>query len=74
MGTEEDLVVKVGTTPLRTDELFVNPNPPCTSHNPTDPYPDDHAAPDNIKEAPKYKQTPEVLNHEIYTENIGDPR
>lgn len=74
MGTEEDLEVKVGSTPLRTDELFVNPNPPYTAHDPSVLNSNDHVAPDNIMEALKYKQTPEVLNHEIYTKNIGDPR
>lgn len=63
LGTPEDLVVKVGTTPLRATDLFTAPNPPAI-----------HKAPADIKEALKYKQTPEVLNHEIYTKGIGDPR
>ena len=73
MGTAGDLKVKVGTTPLTTTDLFSNPNPPYNqvegvfSGN-------DHKAPDNIMDALRYRQTPEVLNHEIYTKNIGDQR
>ncbi len=63
LGTPDDLVVKVGSTPLRATDLFPAPNPPA-----------EHKAPANIMEALKYKQTPEVLNHEIYTKGIGDPR
>lgn len=63
LGTADDLVVKVGTTPLRATELFTAPNPLAG-----------HKAPANLMEALKYKQTPEVLNHEIYTKGIGDPR
>ncbi|MCM1331797.1 MAG: hypothetical protein NC248_04215 [Bacteroides sp.] len=64
--------MKVGTTPLKSTDLFTNPNPP---HNQTDTAsPDDHKAPANIMEALKYKQTPEVQNHEIYVKNIGDQR
>lgn len=74
MGTADDLKVKVGSTPLKSTDLFTNPNPPYVAYDPTDPNPLDHVAPDNIFEALKYKQTPEVLNHEIYTLGIGDPR
>lgn len=73
LGTADDLKVKVGSTPLKTDELFANPNPPYDQVDGA--YsPNDHKAPENIMEALKYKQTPEVLNHEIYTKNIGDQR
>lgn len=73
LGTADDLKVKVGSTPLKTDELFANPNPPYDQVEGA--YsPNDHKAPENIMEALKYKQTPEVLNHEIYTKNIGDQR
>ncbi|WP_289731882.1 hypothetical protein [uncultured Duncaniella sp.] len=73
-GTADDLVVKVGATPLMATDLFTNPNPPYTSHNPTSCNALDHIAPDNIMEALRYKQTPEVLNHEIYKLSIGDQR
>ena len=73
MGTTGDLKVKVGTTPLTTTDLFSNPNPPYNqvegvfSGN-------DHKAPDTIMDALRYRQTPEVLNLEFYTMNIGDQR
>lgn len=73
-GTAEDLVVKVGSTPLKATDLFTNPNPVYKEHTPSVPNQLDYAAPDNIFEALRYKQTPEVLNHEIYTLSIGDPR
>lgn len=73
-GTADDLVVKVGSTPLKATDLFTNPNPPYSSHLPSLQNPLDHVAPDNIFEALRYKQTPEVLNHEIYNLSIGDPR
>ena len=72
-GTADDLVVKVGTNPLKTSDLFVNPNPPYAQVSETN-SPNDHKAPENIMEALKYKKTSEVLNHEIYTKNIGDQR
>lgn len=73
-GTAEDLIVKVGTTPLKATDLFTNPNPTYTAHDPAVPNALDHTAPDNIFEALRYRQTPEVLGHEIYTLGIGDPR
>ena len=73
-GTADDLVVKVGTTPLKATDLFTNPNPRHTSYDSSSPNPLDHVAPENIFEALRYKQTPEVINHEIYTLSIGDPR
>ncbi len=73
VATADDLVVKVGSTPLKTTDLFVNLNPPYNQVS-GENSPLDHKAPENIKEALKYKQTSDVLNHEIYTKNIGDPR
>lgn len=73
-GTADDLIVKVGSTPLKATDLFTNPNPPYTAHDPANLNALDHVAPDNIFEALRYRQTPEVLNHEIYTLSIGDPR
>ncbi len=72
-GTAEDLIVKVGSVPLLTTDLFVSPNPPYNQVSEVN-NPLDHAAPENILEALKYKQTSEVFNHEIYTKKIGDPR
>ena len=73
-GTADDLIVKVGSTPLKATDLFTNPNPPYVAHDPANPNALDHVAPDNIFEALRYRQTPEVLNLEIYTLGIGDPR
>ena len=72
-GTATDLVVSAGSNPLKATDLFNNPNPP---HNQVDGvnHQDVHKAPDNIFEALRYKQSPEVTNHEIYTKNIGDQR
>lgn len=72
-GNPDDLVVKVGSTPLMATDLFTAPNPPYLA-DPAEPKATDHQAPENIMEALKYKQTPEVLGHEIYTLGIGDPR
>ncbi len=73
-GSDEDLKVKVGSTPLKSTDLFANPNPPYVQHDPAVPNELDHSAPVDILNALKYKRTPEVMNHEIYNLNVGDPR
>lgn len=65
LGTANDLIVKVGSTPLRATDLFTSPN--------NDPS-RLHKAPANILEALKYRDTEAVRKHEIYTLNIGDQR
>ncbi len=72
-GNMDDLKVKAlkdGDTALKATDLFTNPNPPYVSHDPAVPSPYDHAAPDNIYEALKYKYTPAIITEK----NIGDPR
>lgn len=74
-GDKSDLVVKVGSTPLRADEFFVAPNAPYSAFSKATPNPRDHAAPDNIFEALKVRANDtRVQSHEIYQKRIGDPR
>lgn len=70
----EELKVKIGSYPLKATDLFTSPNPPYTSHDPKKANKRDHEAPADIYKALKYKQTPEVLGHEIFLKGIGDPR
>lgn len=70
----ESLVVKVGSTPLKATDLFVNPNPIYKAATAAEANKDYHAGPRNILEDLKYKNTSAVHNHEIYTKNVGDPR
>lgn len=76
LGTADDLVVKVGSTPLRATDLFTAPNPPyeTTTLSSGNTLVNASSSPDNIFEALKYRDTPEVRNHEIYVKQIGDPR
>lgn len=72
-GNMDDLKVKAlsdNGSALKATDLFTNPNPPYVSHDPAVPSPYDHAAPDNIYEALKYKYTPAIITEK----NIGDPR
>lgn len=73
-GDQETLKTKVGTPALKATDLFVNPNPPYHATGDSDYTSDRYAAPSNIFEALKYQKTDLVLNHEIWTKNIGDPR
>ncbi|MCH5327142.1 MAG: hypothetical protein J1E29_08075, partial [Duncaniella sp.] len=73
-GDRNDLVVKVGSTPLRADEFFVAPNPPYTKFDNSNPNVLDHVAPANIFEALKVQTTTKAQSHEIYQKRIGDPR
>ncbi|MBN1183893.1 MAG: hypothetical protein JXB49_16490 [Bacteroidales bacterium] len=65
-GTDQ-LIVKVGTTAISPTELMVNPNPPKKADDPNM-----HEI-DNL-DGLYFKTTEKVLNHEIYTLEIGDPR
>ena len=61
----EETIVKLGTSPISPLDLMDDPNPIATSgvdmhrHNMNGLY---------------YKNTNAVKNHEIYINNIGDPR
>lgn len=68
-----DLVVRVGSTPLKATDFFTNPNPPYTA-DPSNAKHTDHAAPADIMNALKVKATAAVTAHEIYQKRIGDPR
>ena len=74
LGTPDDLIVKVGSTPLDAKDVFVNAITPYTAHNPAAPNHRDHEAPANILEALKFQSTAAVTAHEIYKNRIGDPR
>lgn len=74
-GNANDLIVKTGSTPLRADEFFQNPNPKHTTFDKAKPHKEDHAAPDNIFEALKVRSSdPKVQASEIYQNRVGDPR
>ncbi len=73
--TAEDLIVRVGSTPLRTDELFADPNPKYHASEPADANSKMHYIdPEAIWTRLQYKNDIKVTNHEIYTKNIGDQR
>lgn len=73
--TADDLIVKVGTTPLYSTDLFTDPNPAyhatsTTDHNPKLFYTD----PETIWSRLQYKSDLKVQSHEIVTKHIGDQR
>lgn len=73
--TATDLLIKVGSTPLRADELFNDPNPvfhaaDASVHDPKMHWID----PENIWTRLQYKNDLKVTTHEIYVNNIGDQR
>jgi hypothetical protein len=63
----DQLVVKVGVTPISPTELMKNPNPPKKADDK-----DMHEI-DNL-DGLYFNKTDKVLNHEIYKLGIGDPR
>lgn len=66
----DQLVVKVGSTPLSPTELMVDPNPPYAAD-----HKDMHeTTTERILNGLKYNKTDKVLNHEIYKLGIGDQR
>lgn len=66
----EQLVVKVGSTPLAPTDLMVDPNPP---HKNGDK--DMHeTTTEQLMRGLKFNKTDKVLNHEIYQLGIGDSR
>ena len=73
--TAEDLIVRVGSTPLRSDELFADPNPKYHATGADDSYSKMHwIDPTTIWSRLQYKNDLKVTTHEIYTKNIGDQR
>lgn len=73
--TADDLIVRVGTNPLRSDELFNDPNPKYHATGKEDINSKMHYTdPETIWSRLQYKQDLKVTTHEIYTKNIGDQR
>lgn len=66
----ENLVVSVGETPISPTELMVDPNPPYKEGDPNM----HETTTERVLNGLKYNKTDKVLNHEIYTKGIGDPR
>lgn len=72
-GDPNDLFVKVGENPLRSTELFENPNPEyCQKAGESNPA--DHRSTSNIYQRLRYRQDAKVTSHDIYIKNIGDQR
>jgi len=73
--TRDNLIVRVGETPLRADELFTDPNPSYHATIGADNNAKMHwIDPDQIWSRLQYKNDLKVITHEIYTKNIGDQR
>lgn len=73
--TSDDLIVRVGSTPLRADELFQDPNPKYHATGADDTNSKMHYIdPETIWNRLQYKNDLKVTTHEIYTKNIGDQR
>lgn len=73
--TSDDLIVRVGSTPLRSDELFTDPNPKYHATGADDVNSKMHYTdPETIWTRLQYKQDLKVTTHEIWTKNIGDQR
>lgn len=73
--TEDDLKIKVGETPLRSTELFNDPNPKFHQVDGNDAsYNAHYTDPATIWTRLQYKSDLKVTTHEIYTKNIGDQR
>lgn len=71
----EDLSIKVGATPLKATDIFVDPNPAYHAVTADDVHPDMHAAdPETIWSRLTYRNDGTLLDHEIYKLNIGAPR
>lgn len=74
-NTVDDLKVKVGEPALYTTDLFEDPNPRYHASGESEIDPDHHSIdPNEIWTRLLYKNDPKVLNHEIYTKNIGAQR
>lgn len=66
----EQLVVKVGETPLSPTDLMADPNPPYVNGDK-----DMHeTTTEQLMRGLMFNKTDKVLNHEIYRLGIGDPR
>ena len=72
-GDQNDLVVKVGSEPLKATDLFVNPNPTFKQTVGVQNVLD-HKSTQDIYQRLQYKNDIKVTTHEIYTKNIGDQR
>lgn len=72
-GDANDLFVKVGTTPLKATDLFMDPNPKHLQVKGQN-HPMDHRSTSDIFERLRYKTDAKVTEHEIYRLNIGDQR
>ena len=66
----DQLIVKVGSTPLSPTDLMVDPNPPYK-----DGDKDMHEiTTEQLMRGLKFNKTDKVLNHEIYKLGVGAPR
>jgi len=73
--TIKDLAIHIGSTPLRSTELFNDPNPSYHATSVEDLNPAlHHIDADQIWTRLQYKNDLKVTTHEIYTKNIGDQR
>ena len=72
-GDETDFFVKVGETPLKSTELFMDPNPQFKQKSGVND-PRDHRSNSDIFERLRYRNDDKVLNHEIYKKTGGDQR
>lgn len=66
-----DLPLKYDPNFCKATDLFTNPNPPFTAHNPSSPNADDHAAPSDFWGALKYKV---LSGNSIVDGKVGDQR
>lgn len=73
--TSDDLKIHIGSTPLRSTDLFNDPNPHHLMPASADHHPENHYIdPAQIWTRLQYKNDLKVTTHEIYTKNIGDQR
>lgn len=72
-GDVSDLVVKVGSTALKSTDLFTNPNPTYKQKEGVQNGLD-HKSTQDIYQRLQYKNDLKVTTHEIYLKNIGDQR
>lgn len=68
---EDELPLKYDPNFCKATDLFTNPNPPYTAHNPTAPTADDHKAPNDFWGALKYKV---LSGNPIVDQKVGDQR
>lgn len=74
-NTSDDLIIHTGSTPLRSTQLFADPNPRYHATAADDADPTMHSIdPEEIWTRLRYNDLDIVKQHEIYTKNIGDQR